>query len=58
MNAQNRRNRPESTPNQTVQPRKKDHQPEMTSDESREFTEDEVVWAKVVGHPWWPGVVA
>jgi hypothetical protein len=38
--------------------RRKDATIELTSDESREFMEEEVVWAKVVGHPWWPAVIA
>jgi hypothetical protein len=38
--------------------RRKEVTIELTSDESREFAEEEVVWAKVVGHPWWPAVVS
>jgi len=30
---------------------------EELSEESEIFEEDEVIWAKVKGHPWWPGFV-
>jgi hypothetical protein len=28
------------------------------SEESEAFEEDEVVWAKIQGYPWWPAYVS
>ena len=30
---------------------------ELTSDEERQFMPDDIVWAKIVGYPWWPAKV-
>ena len=25
--------------------------------DKRQFKHNDIVWAKVMGHPWWPGVI-